>query len=167
MNESNQPVIVGNAQSALYELDRVEIGFFQLLLNQGLPAQRKRDADTNTTPRIELDLEAEQIQNYRRIQPGVPQTQFLYEVAWDYKLTCVVVTNREQNGDNHSPLVGLMRWNMQMATIAQTWTPAVCSTHKIVSSKEEGAQADVWNEGGLDTSTLTFTGIFAIPENRW
>lgn len=167
MNEIGLPVIQGNAQSQLYELDRVEIGFWKILLNQGLPAQRKRDADTNTTPRVELELETEVVQSNRRIAANQPHSNYQYFNAWNFKLTATVVTNREQNGDNHGPLLGLVRWNFQMGTIIQTWTPGICATHKIVDMREESCPADVWNDGGCDISAVSFSGMFCIPDPIW
>lgn len=167
MNESNQPVFVGNTNSHLYELDRVELAFFQILMNQGIPAQRTRDIDTNVTPRVELALETEIVQGWRRNITGITQSQFLPYNTWTFKLGVAVVTNREQNGDSHLPLMGLARWNMQMNTLLQTWTPQICPTHVMIDIREEGCPTSVWDESGLDISTMTFAGMFQIRESAW
>lgn len=158
---------IGNQLSRLYELDRVENALWQILTNQGIPAQQKRDADTNTTPRVELELSATPVLGRRHEVPGILETQFLPYNTWTFRLTAAVVTNREQNGDSHTPLVGIARWNMQMNTFLQTWTVAICPTHLMLDIREEGCEANVWDEGGLDTSTMTFTGMFCIRKNAW
>lgn len=167
MNNSGLPVFVGNAQSQLYELDRVEVAFWQILINQGLPAQRKRDLDTNVTPRVELVLETEVVLSQKHKVPGITLEQFLPFNTWGFKLAVTVVTNREENGDNHTPYVGVARWNMQMAQMLQFWTPVICPTHIILDIREESCPADVWNEGGLDITTMNFSGMFTIRETAW
>ncbi len=167
MNESNKPVFTGNTNSPLYELDRVEFAFFQILQNQGIPSQHTRDVDTNITPRVELALETEVVQGQRHNIGGLYQSQFLPYNTWTFKLGVTIVTNREQNGDNHLPLMGLARWNMQMNTLLQTWTPQICPTHVIIDIREEGCPTSVWNEGGCDISSMTFAGMFAIRESAW
>lgn len=167
MNLGNGPVYVGSAQSQLYELDRAERAFFDILIAQGLPAQRSRDLDTNTTPRIELEFTPQVSQNWRHYLQGEKTTQYLPWNTWDFELSCVIVTNREQNGDSHVPLVGLTRWNWQMSQIKTTWTPLLCPTHRIVDIRESEAPLSVWNDGGLDMTELSFAGIVTIPENAW
>lgn len=167
MNASNLPVFAGNSQSRLFELDRVEIALFQILINQGLPAQRSRDLDTNVTPRIELELTTEPVIVRRHLIPGITESQFLPYNTWTFKLSVSVVTNREQNGDNHFPLIGLARWNMQMNTFLTTWTPQLCPTHIMLDIREDSGTESVWNEGGLDTTEMVFSGMFAIRESAW
>ncbi len=167
MNESNLPVFTGNTNSPLYELDRVELAFFQILQNQGIPSQRTRDVDTNVTPRVELALETEVVQGRRHNIGGIFQSQFLPYNTWLFKLGVTVVTNREQNGDNHLPLMGLARSILQMFALKDTFTQQLCPTHEIIDIREEGCPTSVWNEGGCDISSMTFAGMFAIRESAW
>lgn len=167
MNNSNLPVFVGHQRSRLFELDRVEIGFFDILTAQGIPAQRSRDLDTNTTPRVELELTTEQNLSQRHIFTGETTSQFLPYNTWDFKLAVTVVTNREENGDNHLPLIGLARWNCQMFTLLDTWTFALNPYHTIIDIREESGSPDVWNDGGCDLTKLSFAGMFNIRESAW
>lgn len=167
MNEGKSPIYEGNNQSQLFELDRVELAFYQLLVNQGLPAQHTRDLSTNVTPRIELQLSTDQIINHWRIATGDTQSQFMVRDAWNFTLASTVVTNREQNGDSHIPLIGLARWNMQMAQMLNLWTLALCPTHQIIDIREESGSPEVWDEGGCDYTKLTFTGMFNIRPTAW
>lgn len=167
MNASNQPIFSDNGNSRLFELDRVEEAVWRILVNQGLPAQRKRHLPTNKTPRIELEMTTEPVLSQRHKVPGIMESQFLPYNTWTFKLSAKVITNREQNGSNHTPLCGLVRWNMQMNTFLSTWTFQLCPTHLMVDIREESAPASIWNEGGLDTTELTFSGMFTIREQVW
>ncbi len=167
MNQSGLPTFQGTQQSQLFELDRVEIAFAQILKNQGLPAQHSRESDTDTTPRIELQMDTEPVLNHWHLFTGAQTSQFLMRDAWTFKMTSTIVTNREQNGSSHVPLVGLARWNMQMAQMLTYWTLELCPTHEIIDLREESGSPDVWNEGGCDMSKLTFSGMFSIRKSAW
>lgn len=167
MNESDQPTFSGNGQSQLFELDRVELSFYKILINQGLPAQHSRDNDTNVTPRIELQMTTEENPFHMHIPTGAQTSQFLVRDVWDFVLTSTIVTNREQNGDSHIPLIGLARWNMQMAQMLNLWTREISPIYVIIDIREASGSPDVWNDGGCDMTKLTFGGMFQIRESAW
>ena len=157
----------GNAQSQLFELDRVEIALTKIFTDQGLPAERKRNVDTQVTPRIELELTPEVVEGRRYAFPGDTDSRFSPLNTWSFRLAANVTTNREQNSEDHLPLVGLTRWNLQMFRLKDTFTREICPTHIIIEIREQSCAPDVWNEGGMDVSRMTFAGFFAIRDSAW
>ena len=92
---------VANPRSRLFETDRVEMALEQIMLDQGLPAQRKREADTNTTPRIELDLEPTGMTGNRFALNNGGLSQFQPFNVWKFNLAVAIVTNRQTNDADH------------------------------------------------------------------
>ncbi len=158
---------VANPRSRLFETDRVEMALEQIMLNQGLPAQRKREADTNTTPRIELDLEPTGMTGNRYALNNGGLSQFQPFNVWKFNLGVAIVTNRQTNDADHLPLTGIARWELQMARLQQTFTAAICPTHCMIEIREEGCEASVNDGHGNDITTIRFIGMFGIRDSAW
>jgi len=74
---------------------------------------------------------------------------------------------RKTNGNQHNPLVGLVRWCFQQYRLIETWTEAISPYHSITSIREAGEQDTVENDDNTDTTNLVFIGLCNIRADAW
>ncbi len=158
---------VANPRSRLFETDRVEASLVAVFEAQGLPAQRKFQPDTNTTPRIEFDLETTGMTGNRFALNNSGGSQFCPFNVWKFNLAVSIITNRQTNGDSHQPLCGIVRWAMTMNQLDPRFTEAVSPVYEMLEMREEGTDASTKNDQGNQITTINFIGMFGIRDSAW
>lgn len=157
----------------LFELDRVERAFKSIIANAvstpSVPVQvlMKREKVTTNTPRVELVLETKQVQGQRKILNPAAPAQFQPLNTWFYNLSASVITNRSTNGSQHETLCGIVRLNLQLYKLAQTWTLELAPYHTIIDSQEQAIDLAVESDGDLDTTKMNFAGMLCIRDGAW
>lgn len=154
-----------------YELfspaESVEDALFAIFSAQGIPAQKRFETKTNTTPRVDLQvvLGAPIHRHVLNLTNSNAQAQPFD--AWQYQLLATITTNRSENGNQHVPLIGKTRWNLQYFRLLSTLTSAVAPYHAITSIEEAGQMDSVDDPTNLQSTQLTFRGIMNIRESAW
>ncbi len=150
--------------------ESVEDALFQIFTAQGIPAQKRFETKTNTTPRVELQMIVDLQTSLAKkiIDANNHNEQAQPDSAWPFTLLTTVVTNRTENGNQHVPLIAKSRWNLQYFRLIQTFTTTVAPYHSITNIREMGAQQDsVDDPNNLQMSQLTFRGVLNIRESAW
>lgn len=158
---------VAQSESQLFELERVEDALYRIFLQQGIPAQKRFESQTNETPYVELQLVIDRPVHQKQRNANNAFAAAQPFDSWAYTLTATVNTERTQNGSQHVTLIGKTRLALQYYRLLTTLNETVSPYHTLTSIVEVGQQDSVDNSGNLQMSQLTFRGILNIRENAW
>lgn len=158
----------------LFDLDRVNQAF-KIIVQAAVstPAQpvqvlMKHETATTNTPRVVLVIQTQQNQGQRFIlNPSWPDIRMQPRNVWFFNLSAEIITNREQNGVFHYPLVAKTRLALQFYKLALTWTMELEPLHAPIDIGEEPCELTVQDVDGLDSTKINFTGMLQIRDTAW
>lgn len=157
----------------LYNFDLAQEAFKTIILaavsSQAAPVQvsKLRQNVTTATPRVELSLKTQQIQQHRKILNPNQPSQFQPMTVWFFILEATVTTNRQENGDQHSEIFAKARMALQFYQLAPLWTTTLEPYHTIIDIQEQPIDLSIDSDGDLDMSKMTFAGQICIREGAW
>lgn len=154
-----------------YELfspaEGAEAALFQIFSAQGIPAQKRFETRTNDTPRVELQFVLGAPVHRHVLDTDNINAQAQPFDAWQYQLLATITTERTRNGNQHVPLIGKTRYNLQYFRLLETFTDIVAPYHAITSIEEVNQLDSVDDPNNLQMTQLTFRGILNIRESAW
>lgn len=158
----------------IYDFDTVEAAVKSVIVSAvdspSAPVQvtRSRETVSSETPYVILLLDTQVNQTQRYILNPAIETVLQPFNTWFYSLTAEIVTNRIQpNASMHAELVAKVRMALQYYKLANSAFSSLSPLHSFTDLVEQPIVRFVNDDGSLDSTKLTFTGMLCIRNTAW